>query len=175
MNKDEKPIKLKDNNFDKQLNNQNSLEIDLNEASSNDINVKSNILEEVPTLTQLKEIEMTNNDFNLNQQITTPEKLTTTTTTDTINTVNTVDRVNTPVKESNQSELNSLNDESNEDSNQSNAISLISSNSNLDNSRSSKVDDETLVQKYRKLFKAYDVQQQVKISKEQFNTLKSLK
>lgn len=136
----------------------NNLEID--EASSSDINVRPNLLEEVPTLTQLKEIEMTDNDLNQAQA---DERA---------------------ADESKPAECSvpanadedPLNDGSNEDSNQSNAGSSASSSSNAENASAPKrAEEETLLEKYRKLFKAYDVHQQVKITKEQFNTLKSLK
>ena len=146
-------------------NTSNNLEID--EASSSDINVIPNLLEEVPTLTQLKEIEKTDNDLSAAERATERAQ--------------DVNRELDPP--SNEEPLNSLNDVSNEDSNQSNggassSASSASSSSNAENMSSLKragTEEETLLQKYRKLFKAYDVHQQVKITKEQFNTLKSLK
>lgn len=163
MNKDDDKLANSGSSKDSSdKNTSNNLEID--EASSSDINVRPNLLEEVPTLTQLKEIEMTDNDLNQAQA---EERA--------------ADVSKAAVDGSSSlppNDEDALNDGSNEDSNQSNAGSSASSSSNAENASALKrtePEGETLLQKYRKLFKAYDVHQQVKITKEQFNTLKSLK
>lgn len=126
--------------------NQSNLEIDLSEASSMDINVRSDILKEVPTLTQLKEIEMTNSDNILNADKDKSES-------------NSVDE--------------DLNEDSNQSNAVS---SLVSSNSNLENNKTDTIaTEETKKERYGRFFKAYDVHQSFEITKEQFKTLKSLK
>ena len=161
MNKDDEKLAEVNGGSSKDSSEKHTGNLEIDEASSSDINVQPNYLEEVPTLTQLKEIKMTDNDLN---QARAEER------------VASVDRE--PESSVKDEPLSNLNDGANEDSNLGNAgaSSSASSSSNAENASLKRAEpEESLLQKYRKLFKAYDVHQQVKITKEQFNTLKSLK